>query len=144
MFSSERVRNKIQTLLWKFTDCYKLYSVKRPLYKHEMALLAVRCASLGSWMPVSFPDESIIRKFHVLTYHIPQKARKRRSVGIEAQHCSEAIHPVINELDRKYHCVQHKRKKLECIAKSQWLKSNRSLKNFREPSGSCKSKKGKK
>ena len=130
MFSSERVRNKIQTLLWKFTDCYKLYSIKRPLCKHEVALLAVRCASLGPWMPVSFPIESIIRKFHVLTYCIPQKARKRNSAGIEA------IHPVINELDRKYHCVQNKGKKLEFIAEAQWLKYNRGLKNFRKPSGS--------
>ena len=110
MFSSERLRNKIKTLLWKFIDYYKMYSIKRPLCKHEVALLTVRCASLGSWMPGSFPDESIIRKFHVLTYHIPQKARKRKSVGIEAEHYSEAIHPVINELDRKYHCVQIKGK----------------------------------
>ena len=65
----------------------------------------------------------MIRKFHVLTYHIPEKARMRKTVGMEAEQCSESIHPIVNELQRKYNTVQNSKKRLELIAKSQILKA---------------------
>ena len=101
------------------------------LCKHEVALLAIRCSSFGCWLPVNFKEESISRKFHVLTYHVPEKARERRTVRLEIEQCSEAIHPVVNSLARRYHSAQNKTKKLELITKSQWLQSERRLNNFR-------------
>ena len=131
-FSSETIKNKIHTLLTKFTLCFELYNKNRMLCKHEVSLLAIRCSSFGCWLPVNFNKESISRKFHVLTYHVPEKARERRTVGLETEQCSEAIHPVVNSLGRRYHSVQNKTKKLELITKSQWLQSDRRLNNFRQ------------
>ena len=58
----------------------------------------------------------------------------RKTVGMEAEQCSESIHPIVNELQRKYNTVRNSKNRLELTAKSQWLKSNRSLKNYRNPS----------
>ena len=131
-FSPQNIKNKIHTLLTKFTLCFKLNNKNRMLCKHEVALLTIHCSSFGCWLPVNFSKESISRKFHVLTYHVPEKARERRTVGLETEQCSEAIHPVVNSFGRWYHSVQNKTKKLELITKSQWLQSDRCLNNFRQ------------
>ena len=102
LFSSHRLKVKIITLLGKFRQCYDLYPVARPLCKHEVGLLALRCSSFESWLPTNFPDESITPKMHVLTYHIPEKAKIMTTVGLEAEDASEPIHPVMNKLQRIY------------------------------------------
>ena len=52
---------------------------------------------------------------------------------MEAEHASESIHGVINSLNRTYHTVQNVNKRLELVFKTQSLRSNRTLKNFRKP-----------
>ena len=59
-FSSSDKAVKMRTLLTKFKQCYDLYSVSRPLCRHEVAFLSIRCASLGSWFTEQFPSTSII------------------------------------------------------------------------------------
>ena len=105
LFSHENVV-KMRTLLTKFKQCYDIYSVLRPLCRHEVALFSIRHSSLGYWSPVSFPVVSIVPKFHVLTYHIPEKAHSRSTVGMEADHSSESIRTEVNSLNRTYHTVQ--------------------------------------
>ena len=39
------------TLLTKFKQCYGIYYVLRPLCRHEVALLSIRCSGLGCWFP---------------------------------------------------------------------------------------------
>ena len=66
-------------------------------------------------------------------YDVPEKARLRQTVGIEAENCSESIHPMVNSLNRRYINIRNTEQKLGLICKSQWLKSNRLLPNFRQP-----------
>ena len=139
----------MRTLLTKFKQCFDLYSVSRPLCRHEVVCyifyifiyLSIRCARLGLWFPVQFPSTSIIPKFHVLTYHIRQKAQLRRTVGMEAEHSSETTHSVINSLNRTYHTVQNLTKRMELAFKVQCLRSNSTLKNYRKPLKRLKGKK---
>ena len=140
-YSTHTNKVKIKTLLNKFSQCFELYSVSRPLCKHEVLLLGIRCASLGCWFPVKFPESSIIPKFHCLTYHMPEKAKLRHTVGMEAENCSESIHPMVNSLNRTYSNIKDKQQKLSLICKSQWLKSNRTLPNFRKTIPEQKTKK---
>ena len=58
--SSHEKKVKIETLLNKFAQCFELYSVSRPLWKHEVSLLAIRCASIGSWFPVITKNDLIL------------------------------------------------------------------------------------
>ena len=101
-FSSHENVVKMRTLLTKFKQCYDIYSVLRPLCRHEVALLSIRCSGLGCWFPVSFPLASIVPKFHVLSYHILEKAHSRSKVRMEAEHSAESIHTVVNSLNRTY------------------------------------------
>jgi len=105
-----------------------------PLCRHEVTFLAVRCASFGRWFPVNFPGTNLLRKFHVLTFHVPEKAISKGTVGMEAEHCSESIHPVVNKLDRIYATTQNTCDRLALVAKSQWLQSDSTLTNFKKPS----------
>ena len=132
LFSSHEKKVKINILLNKFAQCFELYSVSRPLCKHKVSLLDIRCESIGSWFPVGFPDILIIPKFHCLTYHIPEKACLRKTVRMEAGNCSESIHPMVNSLNRTYNNMKGTKKNLSLICKSKWLKSNWTLLNNRK------------
>ena len=104
----------MRTLLTKFKPLleYDINSVSRPFCRHEGAFLSICCLSLRCWFPVNFPVVSIVPKCHVLIYHIPEKARSRSTVGMEAEHSSESIHTVVNSLNRAYHTVQNVTKRL--------------------------------
>ena len=132
-FSSSNMMSKVSTLLTKLSLYYRLYSPSVPLCRHRVCFLSVRCASFGCWFPVNFPSSSLLRKIHVLTYHVPEKAVKKGTVGMAAEHCSESIHPVVNKLDRMYATTQNACDCLALVAKSQWLQSNSTLTNFRKP-----------
>ena len=140
-YSTHTNKVKIKTLLNKFSQCFELYSVSRPLCKHDVLLLGIRCASLGCWFPVQFAESSIILKFHCLTDHMPEKTKLRHTVGMEAENCSESIHPMVNSLNRTYSNIKDKQQKLILICKSQWLKSNCTLPNFRKTIPQQKAKK---
>lgn len=133
VFSDQRSMNKVSTLLTKLSQCFQLYSPSTPLCRHEVAFLAVRCASFGHWFPINFPNTNLLRKFHVLTFHVPEKAISKHTVGMEAEHCSESIHPVVNRLERTYATTQNTCDRLALVVKSQWLQSNSTLTNFRKP-----------
>ena len=92
---------KINTLLTKFQQCY-LYlllfifytciPLSRYLCRHEVALIGIRCSSIGCWFPTAFPSVSIISKFPVLKHQFPGKASIRRTIGMEAEHSSAVWH----------------------------------------------------
>ena len=133
VFSDHKIMSKMSTMLTKLSLCFSLYSPSTPLCRHEVTFLAVRCASFGRWFPVNFPGTNLLRKFHVLTFHVPEKAISKGTVGMEAEHCSESIHPVVNKLDRIYATTQNTCDRLALVAKSQWLQSDSTLTNFKKP-----------
>lgn len=133
VFCDHKLMSKISTLLTKLSQCFKLYSASTPLCPHEVAILGARCASFGHWFPINFPKTNLLRKFHVLTFHVPEKAILMGTVGMEAEHCSESIHPVVNKLDRMYATTQNTCDRLALVAKSQWLQSQSTLTNFNKP-----------
>ena len=131
--SDQKSMSKVSTLLTKLSLCFQLYSPSTPLCRHEVAFLAVRCASFGHWFPINFPNTNLLQKFPVLTFHVPEKAISKHTVGIEAEHCSESIHPVVNRLERTCASTQNTCDRLALVAKNQWLQSNSTLTNFRKP-----------
>jgi len=119
-------------------DVAKILHPSTPLCRHEVAFLAVRCASFGHWFPINFPNTNLLQKFHVLTFHVPEKAISKHTVGMEAEHCSESIHPVVNRLERTYATTQNTCDCLALVVKSQWIQSNSTLTNFRKPEATVK------
>ena len=130
-FGSHILRQKVFTLLFKFAQVYQLMMVSRVLCKHEVEILKLRCYSLGCWFPTSFPDETIKRKFHLLTYHVPEKASNSFTVGMFAENISESIHPIVNRLKRRYASVTNHAQQLSLICKDQWLASNPKVHDYR-------------
>ena len=63
----------------------------------------------------------------MLTYEVPRKALLCDTVGLEAEHCSEAIQPFCNKWNRLYRTVQNKKEKLLIIAKVESLASKPNL-----------------
>ena len=133
IFGSHETAQLLKTRFTKFSDCYQLYMQNRKLCRHEVLKLCIRSCSYGNWMPLNFKEKSLPRKLHMLTYEVPRKAVLLGNVGLEAEHCSESIHPFCNKCDRLYRTVQNNKEKLALIAKAQWLASNPSLTNFSRP-----------
>ena len=129
-FSTNSFKQKLGVFHRKVKQIFDIMSLPRAICKHEVAKLAIRCYSLGNWLPVNFEDVHLIRKFHVLVYHVPEKAFMRATVGMEAEQCLESIHPVINKLKRTYATVQNKEHQLGFILKQQWLKTDPDLPDF--------------
>ena len=69
----------------------------------------------------------------MLTHEVPRKALMSATVDLEAEHCSESIHPFCNKWDILYRTVQSGKQKLALIAKAEWLASNPGLANFNKP-----------
>ena len=83
-------------------------------------MLLIDCFNFDCWFPAESKQEN---KLHCLTYHIPEKANLRGTVGRESENSSsKIIHPVVNKVSRTYANVQNVQKCLELIRKSQWLK----------------------
>ena len=107
-FGIADIVQKVTTLLTMFSECYELYIVaNRPLCKHEVEDLEYKCHAFGNWFPTSFPNENLIRKFHVLTFHIPEKARRVWTFGMEAEQGIEGVHPFLNKWNMIYATVQN-------------------------------------
>ena len=73
VFSDTGIHEKVETLLTLFSQCYELFSANRPLFKHEVELLAFRCDQFGSWFPTNFLKQTSLRKFYVLNLQVPDK-----------------------------------------------------------------------
>ena len=58
-FSSHLLKQKLLTLLHKFSQVYELMMLTQILCKHEVVLLSVRCYSLGNWFPYPCAVDSI-------------------------------------------------------------------------------------
>ena len=110
-FGTDALRVKIVAYLTKLRLCYELYTANRVLCRHEVELLALRCASFGCWLPVNFPELNLRRKFHLLTVDVPKQARRLKTVGMLTEQTIESIHPYINELDRRFAKVADKTQK---------------------------------
>ena len=123
VFGDQQVKVRIITLLRKFKQCYDLYTANRVLCKHEVEMLALRCASLGCWFPVTYPAANLKRKFHLLTVDVPKQARRLKTVGLITEQTIEAIHPYINELDRRFAKVAQESRKGLIICKQQNMHS---------------------
>ena len=129
-FGSHELVQIVKTRFTKFRDCYILYMANRYLCRHEVLKLCMRAYSYGNWFPSTFKTENLSRKFHMLMYEVPRKALTANTGGLEAEHCSESIHPFSNKWSRLYRTVQNKKQKLSLIAKAQWLASNPTLENY--------------
>ena len=123
----------METLLTLFPQCYELFSANRRLCKHEVELLAFRCYQFGSWFPTNFPEVNLIRKFHVLTLHVPEKARLHWTVGMEAEQGIESVHPYVNKWNKTFASITNPTSRLTQVMKAQWQRSQPDLPNYRIP-----------
>ena len=133
-YGSFALQQKILTLFKKLAQCYTLYGPSRELCRHEVEILALRCYSYGNWFPVNFPQAKLKRKFHILTVHVPQKARLCRTVGMEAEHVSESIHPMCAKFERAAATVQNMEQRMHYIMQATWLQSDVDIPDLNQPS----------
>ena len=99
VFGSNKLVQLLRTWFIRFRDCYQLYMESRHLCPHEVLKLCIRAYSYGNCLPKNLKEESLSRKFHMLTYEVPRKALMCATVGLEAENCSESIHPFCNKWD---------------------------------------------
>ena len=115
---------RFTTLFHKLQQCDALYSVARPLCRHEMRALELRCASFGNWFPHTFPDTSLPPKFHLLTREIPLFAERWETVGLGSEQAVESSNRVVNRLDRTYGTLSEAQTRLGAIVQQLVLEHN--------------------
>ena len=66
-YGSSELVQKVYTMLSKYAQIHHLMASLRPLCKHGVEFLKVRCISFGNWFPCNFPSLTLKRKFHIIT-----------------------------------------------------------------------------
>jgi hypothetical protein len=112
------------TLFHKLCQCYALYSVARPLCRHEQRALELRCASFGNWFPRRCNDVSLPPKFHLLTQEIPRFAVRWHTVGLASEQAVESSNRIVNRLDRTYTTIRQPEKRLAALVRQLALEHN--------------------
>jgi len=112
------------TLFHKLYQCYALYSVARPLCRHEQRALELRCASFGNWFPHRCNDVSLPPKFHLLTQEIPRFAVRWHTVGLASEQAVESSNRIVNRLDRTYTTIREPEKRLAALVRQLALEHN--------------------
>jgi hypothetical protein len=102
IFSDVDQAQVAHTLLTKLYQLDCLFSLARPLCRHEVAIYCMRAYSFGNWFPPHFPSQHITPKMHVMIYHMSQFAQKYHTIGMFSEQAGESIHNVFNKLQRQY------------------------------------------
>ena len=70
----------------------------------DVANITSYCTSWGKRLPLLFPERSITRKGHVLSFHIPEYIRKYRSFHLyyKLEQQGESLHATMNRLMRRF------------------------------------------
>ena len=131
-YGSHKLKQKILTVFKKLAQCYELYGPSRELCQHEVEILCIRCYSYGNWFPVNFPEAQLKRKFHILVFHVPEKARLADTVGMEADHVAEFIQPVCVRYERAAATIQNIEQKMKYIVQATELNNDSNIPNMYE------------
>jgi hypothetical protein len=103
------------TLLNKLHQLDKLYSLARPLCRHEVAIYGMRAYSYGNWFPVHFPKQRITPKMHIMIYHMTQHAHTHRSIGMFSEQGGESLHAVFNKLNRQFVYIPNDEQRIKSV-----------------------------
>jgi hypothetical protein len=93
------------TLLSKLHQLDCLFTLPRPLCRHEVAIYCMRAYSFGNWFPVHFPTQHITPKMHVMIYHMTRCAQHYHTIGMFSEQAGESIHNVFNKLTVCSYCI---------------------------------------
>jgi hypothetical protein len=118
------VAQRFVVLFSKLFQCHALYGVARPLCRHEVRALDLRCASFGNWYPHRCSDLTLPPKFHLLTQEIARFAARWQTVGLASEQAVESSNRVVNRLDRSYTTIREKDKRLSALIKQLLLEHN--------------------
>ena len=88
-----------------------LLKARRQLTEDEICELEVKCAKLGEVMPRVLGG-NITPKQHELIHHVPQFARKWRTVGLFREEGMEAKHHEVNGINRVLACMRREEARL--------------------------------
>ncbi len=107
--------DKFEQLFTKFRDIYSLASLNRFLTEEEIIDLCKKCYQFGEWFPQTFPDESITIKLHHLIFHVPEFAKRWKTVGLFSEQDAESIHAKCNSLHRTFCTTRNQGKQLQLV-----------------------------
>lgn len=106
----------------KFLDIFKCFADVQPLLfrksyleEAEIERATALCIRFGELYPVSFPNETITRKMHVLIFHVPPFLAREKTLGLFSEEECESIHNLINQELRPLQCVRNRAEKLSLV-----------------------------
>jgi hypothetical protein len=120
---------KAHTLLTKIYHIDKLFSIARPLCRHEVALFCMRVYSYGNWFPVRFPSQHIIPKMHLMIYEMSRFVNTHQTIGMFTEQAGESLHNVFNKLNRQYTPIASDIHRLQAIMQKCMLMHDSRIEN---------------
>jgi hypothetical protein len=119
---------RFQTLFRKLLDALSIASLPRPLCRHELSCLAMRCASLGNYYPSRFPAAPLPPKLHVLCVDVPRFAVAHSTVGSACEQSVESSNRIFNRLDVSYRTLKHSLARLRATVEQYVVESSPKVK----------------
>lgn len=98
----EELRKNFYKILTQLGEIFKLTSAARFLFETEIDDLENMCHQLEEMHIAYFPHMTITPKMHILTRHVPEFARKYKTVGLMSEQGLESLHAECNSITRLY------------------------------------------
>ena len=141
MYGSNNIAKQFNLLFSKFQSIRCLMNAARPLCRHEVRLLQLRCEDFGFWYPRTFPIEPLPPKFHILTFHVHQIAKALAPMGIspgmKSEHAIEKFHTTLNTLEPNYKNRSDRGAKLGGMAQKAVLWHSPHIRTFKPQKKMC-------
>ena len=100
--------------MWEaLAEMHPLTRATRLLTDSEVERLCTLATSIPTLFRTAYPSLSVKLKYHIMEAHLPDFARRWRSIGLFSEDPIEHIHALINRLNRRFACV-HGNLKAEC------------------------------
>ena len=100
-----------------YSRIHFLLKAKRQLTEDEICELETKCTKLGEIMPRVLGG-NITPKMHELIHHVPQFARRWRTVGLFREEGMEAKHHEVNGINSVMSCMRREEERLTMCLRS--------------------------
>lgn len=124
--SGSETQKKFQWYFEQVGKIYKIISKADFLEESEIDHLDQYCKEFRQGFVTKFPDQHLTVKMHMLE-HLPEFARRHRTLGLLSEQGLESLHQVVNRLYRIFLCIRNKQRKQALLHRSLHISSAAAL-----------------
>lgn len=111
---AEEERRKLKTLLTILGDIQN-YFASQFLIEDEIVKLTRYCKEFATKLKEFYPNQSVTPKMHFLVTHVPQFARRHKTLGLLSEQSLESLHAKVNGIERQFSGIRDVERRMKLM-----------------------------